>query len=182
MPTDVATGQWRGLPFYPERPDMGPSQDCPHCGRLMKTYARSLSCSMTRSLIRLWDLDRKHPTLGRFHVKQFDKEGARGEFGTLMHWGLVDKGKIVVGRTKRCSGFWAMTDFGRRWIGLEVKVPQYAITRWKSRCIGFAGPLVTARECVEDGNRFRYDELMGADFGRGAQLLLDGIYGPKGKL
>jgi hypothetical protein len=151
------TGMYNGMPYY-ESAERDPGHPCGECGRLLKVYHRRLSRSMARSLIRLYRL---HQVQGRekyFHVKQFDKEGARGEFGVLKCWNLVREAGNQ--EDKRTSGMWAITEFGSRFVLLQEPVPLYAILKWRSHFLGFAGPMVDARQCLEHGNRFSYAELM----------------------
>lgn len=154
----IPTGVFNGQPWYEESSrDRG--HHCGECGRLLKAYHRRLSRSMTRSLIRLYLLTVKYPDRQFFHVKHFDKEGARGEFGVLSCWGLVVE-QPNADDAKKTSGMWSVSPFGKEFIQLNEHVPQYVILKWGSEFLGFSGPMVTAKQCLEYGNRFRYDELM----------------------
>jgi hypothetical protein len=158
MDLGTPTGIWAGRPWYEEPPrDRG--HNCGECGRLLKIYHRRLSRSMTRGLIRLFVLGLRYPERQAFHVKLFDKEGARGEFGVLSCWGLVTEQPNPDG-SKKTSGNWALTEFGKEFVELRQQVPLYAILKWGSELLGFSGQMVTAKECLEHGNRFKYDELM----------------------
>jgi hypothetical protein len=158
MDLGTPSGVWAGMPWYEEPPrDRG--HHCGECGRLLKIYNRRLSRSMARGLVRLYVLGVRFPERRGFHVKLFDKEGARGEFGVLSSWGLVVEQPNQDGG-KKTSGMWALTDFGREFVELRHQVPQYVILKWGSELLGFSGSMVTAKECLEHGNRFRYDELM----------------------
>jgi hypothetical protein len=117
------------------------------------------SRSMARGLIRLYKLHQALPDKPFHHVKQFDKEGARGEFGVLSAWGLVTEAANSE-KEKKSSGMWAITDFGRRFVTLQEQVPQYVVLKWGSEVLGFSGDLVSAKKCLEHGNRFSYEELM----------------------
>lgn len=152
------SGIFNNLPWY-EASVRDAGHDCPTCGRLLKVYHRKLSSSMTRSLMRLYRLTLAKPTSLFFHVKQFDREKARGEFGVLSSWGLVEE-QPNTNVERKSSGMWAITTFGQRFVTLQEMVPQYVILKWGSEVLGFSGPMVGARECLEKGNRFRYDELM----------------------
>lgn len=153
-----ASGEFNGK-FWYEYVDRDKGHNCGECGRFLKMYQRRLSRAMARSLIRLHKLHEAAPDKEWFHVKQFDKEGARGEFGVLSAWGLV-VGAANNDKDKRTSGYWAITDFGRRFVKLEESVPQYVMMKWGSEVLGFSGPLVNAKQCLEHGNRFSYAELM----------------------
>lgn len=153
------TGIFRDNPWWSE-PIRDQGQDCPTCGRFLKVYHRKLSRSMARSLVRLYRLTQASMNNQRyFHVKQFDKEKARGEFGVLSAWGLVEEAPNN-DRLKKTSGMWAITSEGTDFVMMRSSVPQYVILKWKSGHLGFSGPLVTIKDCLEHGNHFKYDELM----------------------
>ena len=152
------TGIWNGSAWYEEAPrDKGHA--CGECGRLLKIYQRRLSSSMSRGLIRLYLLGVKYPDRAAFHVKHFDKEGARGEFGVLSCWGLVTE-QPNSNPEKKTSGMWTLTEFGKSFIELREQVPLYALLKWGSEFLGYAGPMVNLKACLEHGNHFKYDDLM----------------------
>lgn len=153
------TGMFNGMPWY-EVPERDKGHRCGECGRFLKVYHRKLSRPMARSLIRLYRLHQTSPDKQWFHVKLFDKEGARGEFGVLACWGLVAEAANS-DKDKKTSGLWAVTEFGARFVTLQETVPQYVMLRWGSELLGFSGPMVDARKCLEHGNRFSYQDLMG---------------------
>jgi len=154
----MTSGEFNGLPWH-EVADRDKGHRCGECGRFLKVYQRRLSRAMARGLIRLYKLHQAMPDKKYFHVKQFDKEGARGEFGVLSAWGLVEEAKNS-DRDKRTSGMWTITDFGRRFVVLQEHVPQYVLLKWGSELLGFSGPMVNVKECLEHGNKFSYQELM----------------------
>lgn len=158
MDLGVASGKFNGLPWY-ETTELDRGHRCGECGRFLKIYRRRLSRAMARSLIRLYKLHEAMPDKKTFHVKQFDKEGARGEFGVLSAWGLVSELQNV-DKDKKTSGMWAITDFGKRFVMLQENVPQYVLLKWGSELLGFSGPFVNAKGCLEHKNRFSYAELM----------------------
>lgn len=154
----IPNGVFNGQPWY-ETPTRDKGYHCGECGRFLKAYHRRLSCSMARGLVRLYVLGMRYPDRKAFHVKLFDKEGARGEFGVLAAWGLVVELPNESTEQRR-SGMWSLTEFGRHFIELRESVPQFVILKWGSELLGFSGPMVNVKECLEHGNRFRYDELM----------------------
>lgn len=155
----MPTGQFNGMPWY-EFAAREKGHNCGECGRFLKVYHRRLSRSMARSLIRLYRLHQAYPDKRWFHVKQFDREGARGEFGVLQCWGLVVEAANS-DKDKKTSGMWAVTEQGVRFVNLQEQVPQYVMLKWGSEHLGFSGPVVDAKKCLEHGNRFSYSELMG---------------------
>lgn len=154
-----ADGNFRGFPWY-EKAESDHGKNCTECGRLMKIYHRRLSKSIIRGLIRLYRLHLAFPDQKSFHVRKFDLEGERLAMGVLSCWGLVDEVKKN-DQDKKSSGMWALTEFGAEFVRLEVKVPLYAIVKWRSQLLGFTGPYATAQECLESGGKFSYAELMG---------------------
>lgn len=150
---------FRGMPWQAEVVrDKG--TPCKECGRPKKTYHRPLSSAMARGLIRLYRLHQTYRDRKGFHVKLFDKESARGEFGVLSYWGLVDKVKVQGGR-KRASGMWALTQFGAEFVELRQEVPLYAMVKWQSQLVGFAGAFTGIKQCLEGDGKFKYKDVMG---------------------
>lgn len=154
-----STGLFRGIPWYEKAPK-DPGVVCSECGRIKRTYHRRLSRSMARGLIRLYVLHKTYPQHKSFHVKLFDMEGARGEFGVLSSWSLVREIKRH-DKDQKTSGMWAMTEFGAQFVMLQAKVPLYAMIHTGSQLRGFTGPYADARQCLEYGKKFSYAELMG---------------------
>lgn len=146
-----ASAKWKGLPWYDEvNEDEG--HRCGNCDRVLRIYHRKLTSSMCRSLVRLYKLSKKHPKKDEFHVKQFDREGARGEFGVLQKWGLVEPGTDM--------GMWSLTKFGKKFMKKKEKVPQYVVMKWGSQALGYAGILVSIKDALEETGRFKYSELI----------------------
>lgn len=174
----AVTGLWRGLPWYEETPNLGLAEDCPHCGRPIKVYRRRLSCFMAQTLIRLYRLHKGNPKAGKFHVMEIDAHRNGGEFAQLRFWGLTEDAENQAA-SKRCSGSWSLTAEGAAFAERRTRVPAHILLGQRAQLLGFSGRMVDARECLEASNRFSYEDLMGADFGKGTQLLLDSFMGPK---
>lgn len=172
------TGHWHGVPWYEQSPELGLSNDCPHCGRPMKIYRRCLSTFMAKSLIRLYGLHKGNLGVKKFHILDINAHQNGGEFAQLRFWGLTQDAENKAA-TKRCSGWWALTDEGTAFAERRLLVPAHILLGQKAKLLGFSGPMVDARECLEKSNRFNYEELMGPDHGKGTQLLLDHMTGPK---
>jgi hypothetical protein len=160
---EEAEGTFNGRPWWRDYAgDRG--QTCPTCARPMRVYKRRLRSSMARSLVRLYRLHLTFMRQKYFHVKQFDQQGARGEFGVLRCWGLVED----EGNLRRPQGMWAVTAFGRQFVELRAAVPLYVLIGWRSEHVGFAGPMVDVRVCLEHGGKFHYDDLMAEQAEEGA--------------
>ncbi len=94
-----------------------------------------------------------------FHVSEFDVLGGRGESGTLSVWGLVEE-RATVDPRKKTSGFWRLAPDGLAFVRLEAMIPRYAIVRYRSEVVGFAGPAVGLAEVLGKDGRFDYRELL----------------------
>lgn len=144
--------KWNRKPFYDEvAKDYG--HKCKQCRRTLRYYRRGLTASMCRNLIQLYWLT-KRKNKDAFHVRQFEKEGGRGEFGVLSTWGLV------IEAPDQGSGMWRLTGFGAQFVKNKAKVPLYVIMKWGSEVLGYAGHMVKIKDCVEHGGRFEYKKLM----------------------
>lgn len=154
-----ATGQFRGIPWYENaKPD--PGHYCKECGHLVKTYHRRITKAIIRGLIRLLRLHQTYPESKAFHVRHFDMEKERLALGVLSHWGFVEE-MTRHHKDQRTSGMWTLMEYGARFVQLDFKVPLYAIVGYRSKLLGFCGPWVDAKECLERGGKFSYAELMG---------------------
>jgi len=111
-------------------------------------------------LVRLHRLDLASP--GKFfHVSEFDVLGGRGESGTLSVWGLVEE-RANEDVKKKTSGFWRLTREGEAFVRLETELPKYAIMRYRSEVVGYAGAAVSLRDVLGKGGGFDYRELLQA--------------------
>ena len=148
---------FRERPWWESRERTPPAR-CSECGRPTNTYHRKISSSMGWKLVRLHRLALADP--GRFfHVSEFDVMGGRGESGTLSVFGLVEERANLEIR-KKTSGFWRLTPAGEGFVRLETALPKYAILRYRSEVIGFAGPAIGLREVLGKDGRFDYRELL----------------------
>jgi hypothetical protein len=148
---------WGGLPWYDDvAKDEG--HRCGKCTRVLRIYRRRLSSAMCRSLVRLYWLAKESPNKASFHVRQFDREGARGEFGVLSKWGLVHE--VYDPEVRRRTGMWNITDLGKKFIKKKLDVPGFVLMRWGSVALGYAGSLVSAKDCLEYSGDFKYSKLV----------------------
>jgi len=130
---------------------------------------------MARYLINLYRCHRQKPSIGFFHVRDLGAPTTGGDFAQLRYWGIVRE-RINVMPEKKTSGFWRMTDLGARFVKLQERVPKYVLLKWGSELLGFGGPMVTLKECLEYRNKFNYRELMEFDLVESGQLELDGFW------
>jgi len=158
---DLVPGEraFRSHPWWESR-ERSRTARCHECGRPTNTYHRKISSSMGWKLVRLHRLSLARPG-AYFHVSEFDVLGGRGESGTLSLWGLVEE-RANEDLKKKTSGFWRLTPFGEAFVRLEKEVPKYAIVRYRSELIGFAGIAVGLRDVLGKGGGFDYRELLQA--------------------
>jgi hypothetical protein len=152
---------FNGLPWGTVTHDRG--HRCGECGRFLKHYNRCLSTGLARTLVELYMMTKRMPHKAPFHVSMFDTSAGRGEVSKLMWWGFV-KEEANNDSAKRRSGFWSINDFGKDFVLNIELVPQYAIEKWDTgsgpEILGFAGPAVSIKDCLEYRNRFDYQSLM----------------------
>lgn len=151
--------RFRGHPWWRTRERARPAR-CRECGRPTNTYHRKISSSMGWKLVRLHRLALERPD-EFFHVSEFDVKGGRGESGTLSVWGLLEE-RAFAKPSKKTSGYWRLTAAGDSFVRLETRIPKYAIVRYRSELMGFAGPAVDLREVLGKENAFDYRELLSA--------------------
>ena len=135
---------------------------CPCCHQFAKVYKRTITSSMCRGLIAAYWLDRELP--GEFfHKNKIGKDVGinfgGGDFAKLVYWGLI------VPRTKtdaddiggRTSGYWRITDAGKKFVEMETRVPKYMYL-YDGKCVFSSEVTTDMRDCL--GVTFNYDELM----------------------
>lgn len=150
-----AVGTFRGLPWYQTYPQ--DSRRCTACGQSVTVYQRGISAVVARALIRLYLLDRARPEKPWHHVKEIFRD--RGDWAKLKFFGLIEEAENVDAR-KRTSGYWRITPFGRAFAAAQVGIPKYALVGPGSALVGFVGPQVTVKDCVEYRHQFCYADLI----------------------
>jgi hypothetical protein len=125
---------------------------CPVCNQRAQMYRRTINAGMARSLISMHLLA---PDGGWVRITtQLDARSR--EEGKLRYWGLVAE-RPSSRRDGVRSGFWRVTDKGRRFVlGLE-SVPKYAHI-YDDRFFRHSGPPITIHDAL--GKNFSYVELM----------------------
>ena len=136
---------------------------CPCCDRWGKMYRRGINRVMAGSIVWLahhsadgeWvDVPRRAP---RFVL-------ASNQLPTMRWWKLCERYDVVPMSTaedKRFSGYWRVTELGKRWANNEIAVPKYVWT-YNDTVIKFEGPDVKVSECLDEG--FSYNEVMNTNF------------------
>ena len=154
--------EFKGLPWDQQRLRT-PGVRCDKCDRLLKVYHRRLTALSVAGLARLYNLMRAKPQEKYHHVRDLGVSKNGGEFAQSRWWGFCEEAPKDKDKDTRTSGMWRLTDFGIRFLKLQVDVPLCAVIRWNSTHIGFSGELINARDALHHKNKFSYEELMGTD-------------------
>ena len=129
-------------------------EQCPCCGQLVRSYKRKLHAQMAAWLC---SLVRQAGPGGRW--VSIDELPARGgDYGKLVHWGLVEqKAKTPEDTKRRTSGLWRPTLRGYQWVRNELSVPKYAEVRL-GQLVQLTGEYISITDAL--GTHFDYAELM----------------------
>ena len=129
---------------------------CPCCGQFVKLYSRKLNNSQVRGLINLYNLDLK-ATNEFFHVRTITSDvNLTGDFAKLVYWKMIEE-KSNEDSTKKNSGYWKITELGRRFLRNEIKVPSH-ILLFDSKFQGYGEKSTDVKQAL--GEKFNYEELM----------------------
>ena len=134
---------------------IAPAYNCPCCGQLVKEYKRKVSSPAIKGLIQLYHMTKTDPD-DFIHV--FDLgDGARGgDFAKLRYWDLVEE-LANDDEDKKNSGYWAITDFGQRFVRRRAKIRKYCHI-YNGEVLSFSGPKITIVTALNE--QFSYKELM----------------------
>jgi len=135
---------------------------CPCCNQFVKLYKRKLNTSMARTLILLYRKSKSNPDVEYFHIYNdllgIDFGIGGSELSKLKYWGMIDELEKDSNDTKtRTSGFWKITEKGKKFVKKELKVPKY-ILLYNNQLRGFEGNEINITEAL--GDKFNYIELM----------------------
>jgi len=135
---------------------------CPACGQFVKLYKRKLNSSMARSLILLYRKSKSNPDVEYYHIYNdllgVDFGIGGSELSKLKYWGMVDELEKDPDNTKsRTSGYWKITEKGKRFVKGELTVQKYVLL-YNGELRGFEGDQINIRNSL--GNKFDYIELM----------------------
>ncbi len=131
---------------------------CPCCGQVCKVYKRHINSPMARFL--LW-LVRSYDAQPRWiHLKQFpmiqNRRGG-GDYGKLVHWGLIEQKPNDDEPDKRTSGEWRPTPKGVEFAHRRIKIPD-AVFLYDNIRQGFSDINIDIEYAL--GQNFSYQELM----------------------
>ncbi len=128
---------------------------CPTCNQFAKMYKRKLASGPARNLIWLY---RNGGYSDWVHIpSKAPKYILRSnEMGKLKLWGLVEE-KDNDDKSKKCSGFYKVTDEGRDFVLKKINVAKYCFTYNNGVC-GYSEETISIEQSL--GERFDYQELM----------------------
>jgi len=135
--------------------DLENGEHCPTCGQFAKRYKRSITSGPAR--IAIWlSSNSAHdewvhaPSVAPRHVLRSN------EISRLKLWGLVEE-KENTATSKKCSGFWKITEKGRDYAGKKIKLPKHCYVYHKE-VLGFSEETADIVDAL--GDHFDYRELM----------------------
>ncbi len=133
---------------------------CPCCEQLVKQYKRRINAQMCYFLIRLHRLTKYTQTGQRyFSTQQLELPyQLGGDWARLRHWGLIEQMPNHEDR-KRTSGHWGITDKGKEFVNLQIKVPEKILIH-NNHFMGFDGDEIDMQEALDV--KFNYKQLMEA--------------------
>lgn len=140
------------------------AQRCPCCLGMNKVYKRKITTTAAVGLLTLY----RHFPHGEFVSKTDIAKKAKGialnfgggDFSKCRFFSLIIEKPKDFDDDKRSSGYWALTDQGRAFCKKELKLSKYAL-EFRSKVLGFEGPLLSIEECLGDEGNFSYAEIMG---------------------
>jgi len=132
---------------------------CPCCGQFAKYYHRSFPAATARAMIEMYRYDEGRDWLYMPPILDVCSPTARrgGEGVMGHHWGLQEHQPGIRDDGSRKNGHWRLSDEGREFVRLNLKVPRYA-TVFNNQCVGLDGPAWSIRDAL--GTRFNYRDLM----------------------
>jgi len=127
---------------------------CPCCDQYVKMYERKITAPAARDLIKLYNItdeDEFH------HIDEFKTDKA-GDFAKLRYWGLIEE-RLNEDSSKRCSGWWRITQCGIEFVDLTITVPR-KVRIYNSEFHGYVdnSDRVGINDCL--GTKFHYGDLM----------------------
>lgn len=136
---------------------------CPCCGRKVQLYKHSLTSGMARTLIYMNRITEIENPPGGFvkvqevFAKRYGANATAMGYSLLKWWGLL----IMQDNddpTRRGTGYWCITDKGKRFVHGDLTVPAQVFI-YDNKRQGFSEEHVTIKEAL--GKHFDYLELMG---------------------
>lgn len=120
--------------------------DCPVCGERAKWNRRSLSKKQSKALLNLYRASEPGVYV---HITEFaESKGDGDEIAKTRYWGLATYEENTDDK-KLHSGFWTLTEKGRRFIEGSVYIPKY-VWVYRAQPMLYEGPEVKFAECLDE--------------------------------
>jgi len=135
---------------------------CPTCRRTMKVYKFRLG-SYARLLIWMYQNERAESDCW-LHVPDApvpEVTNGGGDYAKLEVWGLIERSPTNDDPTKKSSGYWRLTESGRRFLLGKTTEPShffYEPPPTRDGVLGFETNRVSIQEAL--GRHFNYKALM----------------------
>ena len=142
------------------RSDRAEGTYCPCCDQKVKIYKRHINSTMAQAMIVMWGLGDRWVDIPREVIPVLTERnggaGGSGDYAKLRHWGLIGRAANHNPK-KRYSGWWRLTENGRRFVNKDIGVPEYLFT-FNDTKMSVEGDLITIDDAL--GRNFDYGELM----------------------
>jgi len=149
---------------------------CPVCDRFGKIHKTPITASGAFTLLKLYEALRTGNTdkEGFVHIESYmtkQRIPIKGAHSRLQHWGLCEI-KMNNDDTKRTSGFWKITEKGKRFIFGQIKIPKSAwmynekVLEWED------DNMIDIHQALN--NKFNYQEVMSAYLGEAPKVTEEG--------
>jgi hypothetical protein len=147
IPTPVVTLR-QGRQFIQEALQQKKGGDCPCCGQRVLVSAERFraGCAILLRYVDVQTTD-EEPWFAVSAFPPWAPQGGIRNWSKLRYWDLVEE-KSNVDPSKRSSGAWRLTSFGRRWTRQQERIPERAHL-FNGQCYGFTGDMVTVRQVLE---------------------------------
>ena len=138
---------------------------CPCCKQTVKLYKRNMNAGMACGLIYIYKI---HNELNKEKTTEWIKVAdeliarklnpANLEYSKLAYWKLIEPKPNTDDPTKRDSGYWKITELGRKFVRGEVTVPAHALV-YNGNVRKMAEIHIDIHQAL--GDKFNYNDLMG---------------------
>jgi len=150
-----ARQQLRGLAYEGHR--------CPCCTQFTKVYRRKIHASMAHALIMMYRIDQTLPRDAKWiQIAEVLAHRQVADAAKLKHWGLIEEEQAIREDGSGRTGWWQLTDLGRRFVRGNALVNKYVLIfdgrKLTDKPQEEMGGPVTIQECL--GKKFNYRDLM----------------------
>lgn len=131
--------------------------NCPCCKQFVRIWREPIHAGQgvwLIGLVKAYEKDEEWISVRELNAKT----GMRGgDYAKLRYWGLIEQKPSQDDPTKRASGYWRPTQFGKDFVYGHVTVQKKTRT-YDKRLLGFEGELVNIHDVL--GAKFDYEKLM----------------------